>query len=119
MINLNVYDEITEKIDKTKTWIDTKKQILLSREIKFRNYYMLTKRFNPILNNYDYFIILLDYKPNGKEYYHTKLDDYGRVKIRLFNLYKESDLSNLEKDVNISIKTIEHQDDGDVYQLDI
>ena len=30
-MNLNAYDSITEKIDKTKTWIDTKKCILLSR----------------------------------------------------------------------------------------
>ena len=119
MINLNIYDSINEKVDKTKTWIDVNKHLLLSREIKFRNYYMLTKRFNPELSNYDYFIILLDYKPDGKEYHHTKLDDYGRVKIRLLELYRESDLNYLEKDSNINIRNIEHQDDGDVYQLDI
>ena len=52
-MNLNAYDSITEKIDKTKTWIDTKKCILLSREIKYRKYYVLSRRFNTELNTYE------------------------------------------------------------------
>ena len=118
-MNLNAYDSITEKIDKTKTWIDTKKCILLSREIKYRKYYVLSRRFNTELNTYDYFIILLDEKPTDRVSYQTRIDDYGRVKIRLYELYRESTLSNLEKDINISITKVEHQDDGDIYQLDV
>ena len=118
-MNLNAYDSITEKIDKTKTWIDTKKCILLSREIKYRKYYVLSRRFNTELNTYDYFIILLDEKPTDRVSYQTRIDDYGRVKIRLYDLYRESTLSNLEKDTNISITKVEHQDDGDIYQLDV
>lgn len=119
MINLNAYDSITEKIDKTKTWIDINKHQLLSREIKFRKYYVLSKRFNPELDIYEYFIILLNEKPTDRISYQTKIDDYGRVKIRLYELYKESDLNYLTKDINININLIEHQDDGDVYQLDV
>lgn len=119
MINLNAYDSITNKIDKTKTWINVEKHLLISREIKFRKYYTLAKRFNPNTNNYEYFIILLDDKDNSRTYYNTKLDDYGRVKIRLNELYNNSDLKYLEQDCNINIKLIEHEVSANIYQLDI
>ena len=35
-MNLNAYDNVIDKIDKTKTWIDVCKKLLLSREIKYR-----------------------------------------------------------------------------------
>lgn len=118
-MNLNAYDNIIEKIDKTKTWIDVTKHLLLSREIKYRKYYILSKRFNIELNNYDYFIILLDSQPTDRISFQTKFDNYGRTKILLHELYNESPLLYLEKDVNINIKHIEEYEDGDVYQLDI
>lgn len=119
MINLNAYDSITEKIDKSKTWIDTKKHLLLSREIKFRKYYVLSKRFNTKLDSYEYFIILLDNPPADRVYNNTRFDDYGRVKIRLNELYNELNPNTLQKDINININLIESEDDGDVYSLDI
>ena len=118
-MNLNAYDDITEKIDKTKTWIDINKHLLLSREIKFRKYYTLAKRYNPEQECYTYFIILLDNKPEHKQSYNTRIDDYGRVKIRLNDMYNECFFKYLEQDINISIKHIENEDDGDVYQLEI
>lgn len=118
-MNLNAYDDIIEKVDKTKTWIDVDKHLLLSREIKFRKYYVLSKRYNPELKVYEYYIILIDYKPIDRASYNTRKDDYGRVKIRLHDLYTDSDLQYLEHNVNVSIKHIESEDDGDIYQLDI
>ena len=38
-MNLKAYDEITPKVDKTKTWVIVKNHNLLSREIKYRKYY--------------------------------------------------------------------------------
>lgn len=116
-MNLNAYDSIIDKIDKTKTWVDVKKHLLLSREIKFRPRYVLTKRFDTELKVYNYYIILLDNAPIDRQSFPTRIDDYGRIKIRLHNLYTESDLQYLEKDSNINIKCIEHEEDGDVYQL--
>ena len=49
-MNLNNYDCITEKLNKTKTWVDIHKKLLLSREIKYRPYTCLLKRYN-IKNN--------------------------------------------------------------------
>ena len=118
-MNLNAYDTITDKVDKTKSWINITKHLLLSREIKFRKYYVLSKRFNTETKVYDYFVILLDEQPTDRVSYNTRLDDYGRVKIRLHELYNESDLANLEKDTNITIRHVEHEDDGDVYQIEV
>lgn len=118
-MNLNAYDDITEKIDRTKTWIDVNKHLLLSREIKYRKYYVLCKRYEPELKTYNYYIALIDHRQLDKPCFTTRKDDYGRVKIRLHDLYTDSDLQYLKHDVNISIKHIENEDDGDVYQLEI
>lgn len=118
-MNLNAYDDVIEKIDKTKTWIDIKKHLLLSREIKYHKWYTLSKRFNTETKSYDYFIILLDNPSLNRTSFNTKLDDYGRIKIRLYELYNESSLQYLKKDTNITINHIDHEEDGDVYQLEI
>lgn len=118
-MNLNAYDNVINKVDKTKTWIDVKKHLLLSREIKYRKWYVLSKRFNTKNNCYDYFVILLDNHPQDRVAFNTIHDDYGRIKIKLYNMYNESDLKYLTKDTNISINHIEHENDGDVYQLDL
>lgn len=118
-MNLNAYDNITEKIDKTKTWIDTKKHLLLSREIKYRKYYVLCKRYEPELKTYNYYIALIDHQQLDKQSFNTKKDDYGRVKIRLHNLYDDSDLKYLEHDTNVYIELVTSEDDGEVYRLDI
>ena len=51
-MNLNNYDCITEKLNKTKTWVDIHKKLLLSREIKYRSYTCLLKRYNIKNNTY-------------------------------------------------------------------
>ena len=111
-MNLNAYDNVIDKVDKTKTWIDVKKHLLLK-------WYVLSKRFNTENNCYDYFVILLDNPPQDRVAFNARLDDYGRVKIQLHEMYNETDLQHLTKDANINIKHVEHEEDGDVYQLEI
>lgn len=119
IMNLNAYDNVIDKVDKTKTWIDVKKHLLLSREMKYRKWCVLSKRFNTENNCYDYFVILLDNPPQDRVAFNARLDDYGRVKIRLHEMYNETDLQYLTKDTNVTIKHVEHEEDGDVYQLEI
>ena len=78
-MNLNAYDTIHPKVDKQKTWIDVRKHQLLSREIKYRNYVTISKRYDKENQTYDYFIILLDDYPQDRPYAKTKKDDYGRA----------------------------------------
>lgn len=118
-MNLNAYDDISPVINKQKTWINIDKQQLLSREIKYRKYITISKRFNKDTGEHDYFIILLDECPTNRTFSFTKKDDYGRIKINLLPIWNECSLCSYNKNINIELKHIEHSDDGDVYQLDV
>ena len=62
-MNINAYDDIREKLDKTKTWVDIRKKQLFSREIKYRKYNCLLKRYDVKTNITNYYIydLLEDY----------------------------------------------------------
>ena len=116
-MNLSAYDTINNKIDKTKSWIDVKKRVLLSREIKYRKFYSFAKRYDKNNSCYNYYIILLDNPQDQFGYYSTKFDDYGRIKIKLNEIYNDINLNSLNKNTNIIIKNIEHEEDGDIYEI--
>lgn len=118
-MNLNAYDDIKDKIDKNKSWINVIKKLLLTREINIRNYYTLSKRYNVITKSYDYYIILLDNIIENKSCRKLKVDDYGRCKIDLSQIWNSCSLNNIDVDFNVSIMLIEHSDDGDIYRIDI
>lgn len=118
-MNLSAYDVIHPKIDKQKTWIDIRKHQLLSREINYRRYVTISKRYDKETKSYDYFIVLLDDYPQDRSYSRTKKDDYGRIKISLNSIWKESSLNYYDADTNISIELEEQADDGDIYRLSL
>lgn len=118
-MNLNAYDNVIEKLDRTKTWVDVRKKNLLSREIVHRPYTCLLKRYDPTTNCTTYFIAMLDSPPVDKKYKSTRRDEYGRIKISLTDIWKDTYLTQLETNSNIVITHVEHEEDGDVYLLDI
>lgn len=118
-MNLNAYDDVSPVINKQATWIDINKTQLLSREIKYRKYVTISKRFNPETSEYEYYIILLDNLPANRSYTNTKKDDYGRIKINLMAIWFDSSLCTYKHNVNITLKHIEESSDGDVYKLEI
>lgn len=118
-MNLNAYDNIIDKIDKTKTWIDIHKKIIISREIQFRPYISLLKRYDNKTNTTSYFIATLNNPPDNHKYKHTKIDNYGRLKFSLASIWNETCLFQFDKDCNIMISHVESDDDGDIYLLDI
>lgn len=118
-MNLNAYDIVPETLDKNRTWIIPATKTLLSREIKFRKYYCLSKKYNPQQNLTTYFIILLDNPPDNRTYHMTRIDNYGRIKLRLNVIWNDTILPTLNKSSNININHIESADDGDIYELDI
>jgi len=118
-MNLNAYDDVSPVINKRATWIDIKKYQLLSREINYRKYVTISKRFNTETSEYEYFIILLDNLPANRSFSHTKKDDYGRIKINLTAIWFDSSLCSYKQNTNITIEHIEESDDGDVYKLNV
>lgn len=118
-MNLNAYDNITEKLDKTKTWVDIRKKNIISREIKYRPFICLLKRYIAKANVTLYFVAMLNHPPKDRKYKSTLCDDYGRVKINISSIWKESYLSRLGSNSNIECKLVESDEDGDIYSIDV
>lgn len=118
-MNLNAYDSITEKLDKNKTWIDTRRKTILSREMKYRKYTCILKRYDPKTNINSHFIALLDNPPENRLYKSTVQDDYGRIKINVSSIWKETYLSELKSNCNILCTLVESGNDGDIYSIDV
>lgn len=118
-MNLVAYDTIYPKINKRGTWVDIYKKLLLSREMKFRRYATISKRYNKETNTFDYFVILLDEQPQDRDYVKTNFDDYGRIKISLKSIWGESNLQYIEHNCNIEIEHVEQAEDGDIYLLSL
>ncbi len=118
-MNLNAYDDIKVKLDKTKSWVDVKKKILYTREAIYRPYVSIVKRYDTICKRYDYFIALSLNIPDNRKYSITRKDGYGRIKIRVGNIWNDSNLKYIEHDSNISIIQVEQQEDGEVYLIDV
>ena len=117
MINLNLYDDVVERIDKQKTWLNVKNKLLLSREIKYRRYYFIGKRYYN--NDNFYFIITFDTPPENRQYHKLTMDDYGRVKIKLSSIWESTSLLDVTTDCNISLTKVEEDDDSSAYYIDI
>lgn len=118
-MNLSAYDYIKPKVDKTKTWILTRRHEIASREFPIRKYVTYSKRYNPEKECTDYFIILLDDRPMDRESIRYHIDDFGRFKVSAESIWYESGLCNFKYDVNINVSLVEHTDDGDIYKLDL
>ena len=118
-MNLNAYDNVTEKLDKTKTWIDIRKKTIFSREIKYRPYTCLLKRYDVKTGTNIYFIAMLNNPPTDRKYKYTVCDDYGRVKINISSIWKETYLSRLGNNCNIMCNLLENDDDGEIYSIDV
>lgn len=116
-MNLVAYDKVCDKLDRTKTWIDIRRPVLISNELPTnRPYYTFVKRFEPEVRETHYFLVLLDNWSNNPPTYNVHLDDYGRVKISLAKLASAEHI-DLPYGHNVKLIHTEHTDDGDIYRL--
>lgn len=116
-MNLVAYDVLNTNINRKKTWINVSKKLILSREIKYRKYVAFGKRYDNEENKIIFFIIVLDDPPIDRPYHNLIIDDCGRRKISIKNIWDELGLYNLKNDINIGVKHTQNADDGDVYEL--
>ena len=118
-MNLNAYDNVSEKLDKHKTWYSPKFRRLYSREIKFRMFYKFMKRWNETNNRHDYFLAVSMNNVDGK-FSITNKDNYSRVKFTIpKEVIEDSILNSMTVDTNVEVKLVDDQLDGEVYQLNI
>ena len=118
-MNLSAYDKITEKIDKSKSWIHIKSKRLITREIKYRPYYTIMKRYEPTYGIYEYYIVISDTINNDYKFSKVFVDEYARIKISLLSIWKDLGLDKLNKNINVNIIIDNTQDDCEIYKLDI
>lgn len=119
-VNLNIYDDAVDKLDRSKTWINVKYQEIFSREIKPRNYSMLTKQYDKRNVSNSYFVITLDNPPEDyRNYQKSRYDDWGRFKISIAGIWYNSIAHTLTKDTNVNLTHVYHDNDSDVYEIDI
>lgn len=116
-MNLVAYDTLNTHINRKKTWIKVSKKLIISKEIKYRKYVSFGKRYDNEENKTVFFIIVLDDSPLDRAYSNTIIDDSGRIKISIKNIWNELGLCNLTNDINIGVKHTQNADDGDIYEL--
>ncbi len=118
-MNLNTYDNVKEELDKHKTWYSPKFKRLYSREIKFRMFYKFMKRWNETIKRDDYFLAVSMNNVDGR-FSITNKDNYSRLKFSIpKEVIEDSILNTMTVDVNIEVKLVDAQPDGEVYQLNI
>ena len=116
-MNLVAYDTLNTHINTKKTWIKVSKKLIISKEIKYRKYVSFGKRYDNEENKTIFFIIFLDDPPLDRAYSNMIMDDSGRTKISIKNIWNELGLCNLTNDINIGVKHTQNADDGDIYEL--
>lgn len=120
MSKLQQYDDVGTILDKTKSWINFKTKKLFSREIKFKPFVAIRKRYNTEISDYEYFLIMCDNKPEIGSSIRCEYDDFGRVKFSICSIWKEIITSLSIKDsndFNINIEYLESDEDSDTYKI--
>ena len=118
-MNLNAYDNVKEELDKHKTWYSPKFRRLYSREIKFRMFYKFLKRWNETIKRNDYFLAVSMNNTDGTFTIANK-DNYSRSKFSIpKEVIEDSILNFVVEDINVEVKLVDAQPDGEVYQLNI
>ena len=116
MINLFKYDE-AKTTRKSQTKIVTNRKSIVSRDINYRPYYIILKKFHPETNHTNYFICMLDEPDSVRKCSKTLRDDYGRVKLYLDGLYNEIVSNVTIKNNYIEVDLEETSDNADIYLL--
>ena len=116
-MDLSAYDDSIVTVDKTKTWINYRSKTLSSHQIKYRNYHCLLQRFNPNTDDYSYYIAMCDSPVKGRTFVHNYHNNNGRIRISLAPIWNNTSLVKVTQDINVEIRLVEEQDDGEIYQI--
>lgn len=117
-MNLVAYDNVDNITNKKRSWVDVHNKILYSKEINYRKYICFGKKYDSDINAVVFYIIMLDEEPYDRTAFKTVITNNGCVKININGIWDEANLNKVKsKYLNVSIKHIEHSDDGDIYEF--
>lgn len=118
-MNLAAYDK-PNIIDNNKSWIDTKKKILFSRQLVCRKYIAFGTQYDTEQNYTKIYIILLDEKPEDRPSCKVIINDSGVFKINIKSIFCSLGITTYnDRYINAYLSHTEHTDDGDIYELTI
>lgn len=114
MINISGYVSENDNVNKNKTWFDVKYKILVTKEVKYRNYYSVLSRYENHVTNF--YLLLHDNKLEGCG--KVKQDDYGRIKIRMTSEQNTMfGLDRITRNSNVEISKIDGDEDSELYEI--
>lgn len=116
-MNIIAYDIIKKNIDKNKTWISVKYKRIFSKEIKYRKYYTLLSKYSLRDKKDNYYLACSDNIFNNSKTECTQLDNFNRCRFNIGAIWNKSNLKHIETDVNIDVKVVNQQNDGEIYRL--
>lgn len=117
-MNLVAYDSVNNITNKKRSWIDVHRKVLYSKEINYRKYICFGKKFDADTSSTVFYIIILDDEPYDRAAFKTVLTNNGCIKINIKGIWDEAGLNKVKsKYLNVSLKHIEHTDDGDIFEF--
>lgn len=117
-MNLVAYDKIDNNSNESKLYLSNKYPYIITREVKYRQYYCFVKKYEPSIDDTIFYLVLLDDKPLDRNVSKTRKDNYGRLKFNISTLVNKNNIFKNGK-INISLSLETQADDGDIYRLDI
>ena len=117
-MNLAAYDKLNSNSNESKLYLSNNYPYIITREVKYRQYYCFVKRYEPSIDDSVFYLVLLDDKPSDRTVNKTRRDNYGRLKFNISTLANKNNIFKSGKvDISLSLET--QADDGDIYKLDI
>lgn len=118
-MNLSAYDKLDSSVNPNKSWLDISFRRLVTNEVVYRDKYILLNKYNPVTNSYSYFVCICDNPVEGYKTRFTRKDKDGNTIINLSSIWNMAKLDYLTTNINVDIKCVDRQDDGEIYEIDI
>lgn len=103
--------------DTKKPFLDKKGFFIVPNIIKNYKYFIQCYRYNPNINDIEYFILLNNIKFD-KQCRRCNVDNYGRLKINLGGNIKQYVEQQIKYNGNVNFKYIKNEDGYDVFMIE-
>ena len=117
-MNLVAYDNVDNIINKKRSWIDVYHKVLYTKETVYKKYVSFGKNYDSSEGATVFYIILTADEPIDRASFRTVITNNGCLKINIKGIWDETGLEAVDKQyINVTLKSIESSEDGNVYQI--
>lgn len=117
-MNLIEFDNADNNINSR---LNTKSKKLYIKNIKYRTYYYLLKKYDDIYDKYIHYILLSDIKINNDNYHprETSRTYRGYTTMSLIYIWDDLNITNKVNPLFVSLTKIDSDDCSELYELNI